>query len=66
MFPLQRILFCAGEASLGAPRPDVESSVQERHGAVGACPEEGHRNDPRGGPFLWGGSKGNTFPMRTG
>ena len=27
--------------------PDVESSVQERHGAVGACPEEGHNDDPR-------------------
>jgi len=25
----------------------VESSVQERHGAVGACPEEGHKNNMR-------------------
>ena len=43
---------------LGIPEvlhPDVESSVQERHGAVGVCPEEGHKNDPRGGtPLLWG------------
>jgi len=23
--------------------------VQDRHGAVGAHPEEGHKNDPRGG-----------------
>ena len=29
--------------------PDVESSVQERHGPVGAHPEEGHKNDPRDG-----------------
>ena len=31
----------------------VWMSVQERHGPVGVCPEEGHRNDPRDGtpPF---------------
>ena len=34
---------------------DVESSVQERHEAVGACPEEGHNNGPKDGtPLLWG------------
>lgn len=33
----------AGESS-GALRPQVESSGQERRGAVGARPEEGHRN----------------------
>ena len=27
----------------------MESSVQERHGSVGAHPEKGHRNDPRSG-----------------
>jgi len=27
----------------------VESLLQERHGAVGAHPEEGHQNDPRNG-----------------
>jgi len=27
----------------------VESSEQERHGAAGACPEEGHKNDLQGG-----------------
>jgi len=33
----------------------VESSVQERHGSVGAHPEEGHKNDPRDGtPLLRG------------
>ena len=33
----------------------MESSVQERHGAVGAHPEEGHKNDPRDGtPLLRG------------
>ena len=30
--------------------PDVESSVQERHGHLGACSEKSHRNDPRDGP----------------
>mgnify|MGYP001852221541 CR=1 FL=1 len=40
---------CAGEASPGALHLDVESSVQERHGAVGVHPEEGHKNDPRDG-----------------
>jgi len=32
--------------------PDVEFSVQERHGPVGASAEEGHRNDPRDGEHL--------------
>ena len=45
----------AGETSPGVLNPDVESSVQERHGPVGACPEEGQRNDPTDGtPLLWG------------
>ncbi len=29
--------------------PDVESSVQERHGPVGVHPGEGHKNEPRSG-----------------
>jgi len=42
------------ETSPGALRPDAESSVQERHGAVGVPPEEDHRNDARDGtPLLW-------------
>ena len=40
-------LLCAGEASPGVLHPDVESSVQERHRTVGACPEEHHKNDSR-------------------
>ena len=28
-------------------RPDMESSVQEKHEPAGACSEEGHKNDPR-------------------
>ena len=42
-------LLCTGDASPGALHPDVQSSVQERHGAVGVNPEEGHKNDPRDG-----------------
>ena len=45
-------LLCAGEASPGALHPDVESSVQERHGSVGACPEEGQKYEPRDGTPL--------------
>jgi len=42
------------EASPGALRPDMESSVQERRRLVGMNPEEGHRNVPRDGtPLLW-------------
>jgi len=40
-------LLCSGEASPGILCPDVESSVQERHGPVGVCPEEGQKNDPK-------------------
>jgi len=29
--------------------PDVESTVQEKHGPVGVCPEKGHKNDPGDG-----------------
>jgi len=48
-------LLCSGEASPGILCPDVESSVQERHGPVGVCPEEGQKNDPRNGtPLLRG------------
>ena len=46
------LLLCAGEASPGVLHPDVESSVQERHKPVGACPEEGYKNNPRDGTPL--------------
>ena len=46
-------LLCAGETSPGVLCPDVQSSIQERYGPVGAHPEEGHENDTRHGtPFL--------------
>ena len=41
------------ETSLGILGPDVESSVEERHGPVGSCPEKGQKNNPRDGmPLL--------------
>ena len=43
------LLLCGGEASSGVLRPGVESSVQERHGPVGAHPKEEHKNGPRDG-----------------
>jgi len=36
----------------GVRRPALEPSAQERHGAVGAGPEEGHKNDLRAGTPL--------------
>ena len=48
-------LLCADEDSPGALHPDVESSGQERHGPVGACPEEGDKSVQRDGtPLLQG------------
>ena len=40
-------LHCTGETSPGVLCPAVEFSVQERHGPVGARPEEGQKKDPR-------------------
>lgn len=37
------------ETPPGVPRPAPGSSVQERHGPVGAGPKEGHRNNPGAG-----------------
>mgnify|MGYP001857186689 CR=1 FL=1 len=39
-------LLCAGEASPEVLCPDVEPSVQERHGPAGVHPGEDHKNDP--------------------
>ena len=46
-------LLCTGETLPGVLHPDGESSVQDRHGPVGAHPEKGHKNGTRDGtPFL--------------
>jgi len=38
-------LLYSGENPLGVLCPALEPSAQERHGPVGAGPEEGHKND---------------------
>ena len=45
-------LLCSGETSPGVLRPVLEPSAQERHGAVGAGPEEGQGNDQVAGTPL--------------
>ena len=45
-------LLCSGETSPGVLRSALEPSAQEGHGAVGAGPKEGYKNDPRAGAPL--------------
>jgi len=43
---------CSAEIPPAVLRSALEPTVQERHGPVGAGPEEGHQNDPRAGAPL--------------
>ena len=45
-------LLRSGETQPGVLRPALEPSAQDRHGAVGGGPEEGHKNDQKDGTSL--------------
>jgi len=45
-------LLCSGQTPPGVLRPALEPSAQDRHGPVGAGPEEGQKTDQRAGTPL--------------
>jgi len=51
-------LLCSGETPAEVLCPALGPSAQERHGPVGACPEEGHKNGQRAGTPLLPGKLG--------
>lgn len=60
------LLLCAGEALTWSTASEVESSVQERHGPVGAHPEEGHKHDLRSGRPPLQGQAERAGPVQPG